>query len=48
MTFVDFCRLWLLFGRLLSTSVDFCRLLAISADVAEALALQRDAMVLYV
>src|SRR6266436_5222067 len=25
MTFVDFCQLWLIFGRLLSTLVDFCR-----------------------
>src|SRR6266481_7658009 len=48
MTFVDFCQLWLIFGRLLSTSVDFCRLLSISADVAGSLALHRNAKVLYV
>ena len=48
MSFVDFCRLWLIFGRYLLTSVDFCPLLALSADAAEPFALHRNAIVLYV
>src|SRR5258708_31437404 len=48
MTFVDFCRLWFIFWRLLSTSVVFCRLLSISADAEEPFALHCNAILLYV